>query len=296
MGDYYTREHSSWDYVKFISLPANIKAPRLYCVASDDNVVLVGDTLRGLVYDVNLQTEKITKKPLQGDVMDCAMTPDGTLYASESPSGCIGVYAKNGKRVREIRVSGVASPCTLVIDVDKDGLIVAGNLCGGSNEVHFLNPSTGEILRTATLSDGEEIRGEIRVTTSGLVVVKACEDGFVILDGETAKVRSTLKRKEWAESRCAVDPASDILCVCSLQESKTTSSPVIAVVEEVAIDGRSKNKEPITFKQLTRPVIAPLITSRGQMIVCNGKDLLIYKKAFMYENAFTKPEKKWVKV
>ena len=69
--------------------------------------------------------------------------------------------------------------------------------------------------------------------------------------------------------------------------------PCVAVVDEVGIDGGMIRRGVIEFKQLVRPVITPMAMPGGQLVICNGKELLVYKKV---SNKSSYSGKTWVKV
>ena len=242
------------------------------------------------MYTVNLTSEEAVKKEFGAHVMDCAVLPDGQLVASEFPSGRIAIFARDGTRVRDLQLPGNHAEQSNMVAISKSGLIVSSPVCANTNMVYFLDPKDGQPLKIGTV-DADQIQGEILVSSSGVVVVKTDDSEFTILDGNTGRVRDKITRAEWNEARCAVDRENDTIYICYISDPDV--KPAIAVVDEVGIDGGMIRRGVIEFKQLVRPVITPMAMPGGQLVICNGKELLVYKKV---SNKSSYSGKTWVKV
>ncbi|XP_011664458.1 uncharacterized protein LOC105438403 [Strongylocentrotus purpuratus] len=193
----------------------------------------------------------------------------------DSVDGCITLYDRQWKMIRDISIPKNNSPddTSVYVDVDRDGMILAAHF--DMSNIYVINPADGKILNTITMQD-KVVRGEIQALTSGDIVVKTGNDQFTVIS-RSGEEMAVIHFDEWCGSRCRVDKLTDTLYIAYWDTEHT-----IYAVDQVSCDGIIQARRIVEYENSDRN--SYLYTSRclviptGNLVACDGDKLFVYKK------------------
>eukprot|EP00057_Strongylocentrotus_purpuratus_P023480 XP_011677954.1 PREDICTED: uncharacterized protein LOC105444866 [Strongylocentrotus purpuratus] len=282
-----------WELVKSIQIPSTVQGPAVCGLISDDEIYMyyLDDNA---TYVTNISTEH-TEKVIEGerkvDITSCAPIDSNVIVCGikrrlpiycilgDSLDGCITLYDRQWKVIRDINIprNNSSNNLSVYVDVDWDGMILAAE--SYQCNIYVINPADGKIVNTIT-KQGKVVEGEIQALSSGDIVVQTGSNQYTVISRsgeEKAVIHSD--DHEWCGSRCHVDKLSDTLYIKYWDPERT-----IYAVDQVSCDGVIQARRIVEYEDSDRwsPFLcACIVTPTGNLVACDGASLLVYKKSFI---------------
>ncbi|XP_041465902.1 uncharacterized protein LOC121416471 [Lytechinus variegatus] len=277
-----------WERVKSINMQSVVIYPCVRGLVSDDEICAQdGDSNDMYVTNINTQhTEKVIDggalitscAPIESNVIVCGKERDDC--AGDRLDGCITLYDRQWKVIRDISIpmSGVARYCSVCVDVDRDGMIIAGQLA--QSNIYVINPATDKIINTITMQS-MAVWGEIQALSSGDIVVKTGIEYTVISRSGEKKTVINCDESKWGLSVCRVDKLTDTLYITYWDRARNTHDTI--AVDQVSRDGIIQARRIVEYVKSDRTDwFSPcLVTPSGNLVGCDGYNLHLYRKAFI---------------
>ncbi|XP_063956673.1 uncharacterized protein LOC135154459 [Lytechinus pictus] len=283
-GEYYGRIDGyigKWELVKSIHIPSVVSKPSVHGLVSDDEIC-VRDVGNKDVYITNINTQH-TEKVIDGGVLitSCAPIDSNVIVCGKVRGGCTGdrlngcitLYDRQWKVIRDISIPRNGYD-RVYVDVDRDGMIIAGQL--DQSNIYVINPADDKIVNTITMQ-GKEVWDGIQDLSSGDIVVRTVNNEYTVIS-RSGEEKTVIHCDEWVSSRCRVDKLTDTLYITYRDEARKTYS-----VDQVSRDGIIQARRIVEYEQSDRTnFMSPcLVTPTGNFIGCDGDKLLIYKKTYI---------------
>ena len=253
-----------------IELPNSIRFPRI-CCSNDDDELFIADSDSGSLFTLNLdngEVVKIVQATEKMAVSDCKMVNSRELVLGNLASGCLNLCNHSGEFLDEITLPLKKSMKEVCVGTSPAGLIYAAK--GGDSDIVVVNSQTRKYVGTICLHGKTVLRG-IQETSSGKLVVQTDWAEFTVID--TSGQQETVQEGSWFQATCAVHPTRDLLYVFYSHSSGDTQT---IHVDEMATTGEIRRRNILSFK-ITGALSLPLITSRMELIVCDGRSILVYE-------------------
>ncbi|XP_063967475.1 uncharacterized protein LOC129279144 [Lytechinus pictus] len=290
-GEYYCRIDwyiGKWELVKSIHIPSFVDKPWVYGLISDDEICV--EDGKNDMYITCISTEHTQKvidgvsnmhftscAPIDSNVIVCGKRKwdskgdrlDGAwTYMDED----ITLYDRQWKMIRDISISRNEGGNSVYVDVDRDGMILAAQTYQSS--IYVINPDDGKIVNTITMQ-GKKVLGEVQALSSGDIVVQTGLNKYTVIS-RSGEEKVVIHCDEWVESKCRVDKLTDTLYITYRVAGKTYA------VDQVSRDGIIMARRIVEYVESDRPFcFSPcLVTPSGNLVVCDRRKLLLYKKKF----------------
>ncbi|XP_041465881.1 uncharacterized protein LOC121416452 [Lytechinus variegatus] len=284
-GEYYGRTDGyigKWKLVKSIYIPL---VGGVRGLVSDDEIC-VHDVGNKDTYVANINTQH-TKNVIDGGewITSCAPIDSNLIVCGKERWDRTGdrldrfitLYDRQWKVIRDINIPRKGDEYNVYVDVDRDGMIIAAQY--DQSTIYVINPANDNIVNTITVQ-GKEVSGEIQVLSSGDIVVKTDYDEYTVISrsGEEKAVIHCNEHDEWRDSDCHVDKLTDTLYIAIWDRARK-----IYAVDQVSRDGIIQARRIVEYMKSDRSdyVNPCLVTPSGNLIVCDGDKLHLYKKTFI---------------
>ncbi|XP_041483526.1 uncharacterized protein LOC121430312 [Lytechinus variegatus] len=271
-----------WELVKSIHIPSVVK-PWVRGLISDDEIC-VADEKNNDMYVTNINTQHTQKvidgvsnmyftscAPINSNVIVCGKWRCD--WKGDRLDGCITLYDRQWKMIRDISIPRNGGGNSVYVDVDRDGMILAAQIC--QSNIYVINPDDGKIVNTITMQ-GKKVRGGIQGLSSGDIVVKTGRNEFTVIS-RSGEQKAVIHSDEWRESECRVDKLTDTIYITYRVAGKTYA------VDQVSRDGIIQAKTIVEYVRSDRVIyLSPcLVTPSGNLVGFDGDKLLLYKKTFI---------------
>eukprot|EP00057_Strongylocentrotus_purpuratus_P024969 XP_011679443.1 PREDICTED: uncharacterized protein LOC105445506 [Strongylocentrotus purpuratus] len=274
-----------WELVKLIHIPSIADNPWVRGLISDDEICM-WDVKNSTTYVTNINTEH-TQNAFEGGsnmyITSCASLDSNVIVCGkwrpggctgDSLDGCITLYDRQWKVIRDINIPRNSSSDAVYVDVDRDGMILAAQ--SNQSNIYVINPNDGKIVNTITIQD-ESVRGDIQALSSGDIVMETDIDEFTVIS-RSGEVKAAIHSDEWYDPRCRVDKLTDTLYITYCGTERT-----IYAVDQVSCVDRIQARRIVEYEisdrcDYTNPC---LVTPSGNIVACDRDKLFVYKKSFI---------------
>ncbi|XP_041466273.1 uncharacterized protein LOC121416823 isoform X2 [Lytechinus variegatus] len=287
-GEYYGRIDGyigKWELVKSIHIPSLVQKPCVRGLVSEDEIC-VQDRYNRDMYITNINTQR-TEKVIDGGVRitSCAPIDRNVIVCGKMTRGCPGdrldgcitLYDRHWKVIRDISTprNGNDRYDSVYVDVDRDGMIIAAQYC--QSNIYVINPANDKVVNTITMQ-GKKVKDEIQALSSGDIVAKTDYDEYTVIS-RSGEEKAVIHCDEWRWSQCCVDKLTETLCIAYREEARYTYT----VIDQVSRDSIIQARKIVEYVKSDRSDwISPcLVTPSGNLVGCDGDQLLVYKKVFM---------------
>ncbi|XP_063964866.1 uncharacterized protein LOC135156403 [Lytechinus pictus] len=288
-----------WKLIDTIDVTDTIKFPRLVgCINKDQVMITNGPASEQHcnTYILDLNSKNI-QRVINGNqmswVITCAVLNDGTVVCGRYVKGCrggslpkcISVYDRQWNHINDVTIprNTVNNGTWVGVEADQDGMIIAAE--GSQSKIYAINmdnPADATIINTITCQ--EKMRMSC-VLSSGHIIARTTPfDRRVRIingGGDHRKISHT----DIIYNVCVDRMTDDLYVVTSDDEYKT------CVIDQVTSGGdvikRRVASFPLSIRltRATRPahIIASRVTmtSSGNLLACDGDNILIFKKCFI---------------
>ncbi|XP_063957386.1 uncharacterized protein LOC135154584 [Lytechinus pictus] len=284
-GEYYGKIDGyigKWEIVKSIHIPSVVNYLWVRGLVSDDEIC-VRDTDNNDMYITNINTQH-TEKVIDGGVLITSYAPiDSNVIAcgkrrgyctGDRLNGCITLYDRQWKVIRDISIPRNGYGSRVYVDVDKDGMIIAAQY--NQSNIYVINPADDKIVNTITMQ-GKTVMGDIQALSSGDIVVETGYNEYTVIS-RSGEEKAVIHCDEWLSSRCRVDKLTDTLYIAYRDRARKTYA-----VDQVSRDGIIQARRIVEYVKLGRlHYFSPcLVTPSGNLVGCDGDKLLLYKKTLI---------------
>ncbi|XP_063957375.1 uncharacterized protein LOC135154580 [Lytechinus pictus] len=286
-GEYYGRVDGyigKWEIAKSIHISSVVNRPRVLDLVSDEEIC-VQDVRNKDMYITNINTQHTEKvidggvsitscAPIDSNVKVCGKVRD---YRTEDRSDVfITLYDRQWKVIRDISIPRDGKGNNVYVGVDRDGMILAAQY--NRSNIYVINPADDKIVNAITMQ-GKEVMGGIQALSSGDIVVKTDNDKYTVIS-RSGEEKAVMHCDEWDWSECRVDKLTDTLYIAYRDGDEASNT---YAVDQVSRDGFIQAKKIMKYVKSDRSdwVSPCLVTPSGNLVGCDGDQLLVYKKVFM---------------
>nr|XP_054775451.1 uncharacterized protein LOC129283880 [Lytechinus pictus] len=284
-GEYYGRIDGyigKWELVKSIHIPSVVNKPYVCGLVSDDEIC-VRDVDNNYMYVTNINTQHTEKVIDEGVlIISCAPIDSNVIVCGKERydctgdrlDGCITLYDRQWKVIRDISIPRNEKGKSVYVDVDRDGMIIAGQFY--QSNIYVINHANDKIVNTITMQ-GKKVMGGIQALSSGDIVVKTGYNEYTVIS-RSGEEKAVIHCDEWGRSQCRVDKLTDTLYIVYWDKVRKTIA-----VDQVSRDGIIQARRIVEFVKSDRnDWVSPcLVTPCGNLVGCGGDKLHLYKKAFI---------------
>ncbi|XP_071488238.1 uncharacterized protein [Diadema antillarum] len=288
-----------WKHTDTIEIARKIKHPCLIGYTSADHSVILKDGSRDAVISVtSINNKKMEEfrledsaritscKSLNEAAVVCAKCCEGA-GSGELLSGNIALYDKQWRLSREFAVPSETTNGTTFVDIavrKRSGVIVAVER--NQSNVHAINPTNGKIVKSIACK--ERIRMRALLPSGDIIAQRVPFDNTVLVidrDGASRVItHSQTILNATVDSRtrdiyvACHEPARDRFVINQL--SGQDWGEVTRVMTLPVAAGLSKERR---YNHVVESNL--VLTPHGQMIVCDGRNVLVYKKTFNFQTS-----------
>ena len=275
-----------WELVKSIHIPSIVNNPWVRGLISEDEIC-VRDLDKKATYVTNIRTEN-TKKVIEGDssmyISSCAPIDSNVIVCGKwrrglkggSLDGCITLYDRQWKVIRDISIPRNNSSNQVHVDVDRDGMTLAAQ--NKQPNIYVINPADGKIVNTIMMQ-GKMAWGKIQALSSGEIVLKTDDNEFTVIS-RLGEEKAVIHSDEWFVPWCRVDKLTDTLYIAYWDRERT-----IYAVDQVSRDGTIEARRIVEYEHSdlsSESYFKPcLVVPNGYLVTCDGAKLSVYKKRFI---------------
>nr|XP_054767237.1 uncharacterized protein LOC129274452 [Lytechinus pictus] len=277
-----------WKLVDKINVRDKIRYPRIVgCRDEDEDKVMIRDALIGEEHTYMLDlNSKTTQRVINGSdtsyIISCAALNDDKIVCGryiagctgDSLPGCISVYDRQWNHINDVTIprNTTRTGAGVHVAIDQDGMIIASE--GSQSMIYVINPANDKIINTITCKEKITMRG---VLSSGHIIALPSppDRRALIIDREGDHREITNSDVIW--NVCGDRMTDDLYVVTLDGEYKT------CVIDQVMSEGYMKKRRvapfPLSIPSFTLSQV--MMTSSGNMIACDGHNILIFKKLFI---------------
>ncbi|XP_041478752.1 uncharacterized protein LOC121426489 [Lytechinus variegatus] len=288
-----------WKLIDTINVRDKINYPRIVgCVNKNQVMITNGpaseEHCNTYILDLN---SKNTKRVIIGNrmswVITCAVLNDGTVVCGryiigcteDSLPGCISVYDRQWNHISDVTIprNTVNNYTWVGVEADPNGTIIAAE--GSQSKIYAINmdnPADATIINTITCQEKMRMSG---VLSSGHIIARTASFDrrvrIINREGDHREISHT----DVIYNVCVDRMTDDLYVVTSDDEYKT------CVIDQVTSGGDVRKRRVTSFPlsvRLTRAnrpahIVASRVTmtSSGNMLACDGDNILIFKKRFI---------------
>nr|XP_054767230.1 uncharacterized protein LOC129274444 [Lytechinus pictus] len=282
-----------WKLIDKINVRDKIRYPRIVGCRDEDKV-MIKDALIGELHTYMLDlNSKTTQRVINGSdtsyITSCAALNDDKIVCGRSITGCTGdslpgcisVYDRQWNHINDVTIprNTTRTVAWVRVVIDQDGMIIVVE--GSQSMIYVINPANDEIVNTITCK--EEI-AMCDVLSSGHIIAQTStiDRRSLIIDRE-GDHREIPHSGDVILNVCVDRMTDDLYVVTSDDEYKT------CVIDQVMSKGEMKKRRVASFPLLIRlesrlyHLVGSLVmmTSSGNMITCDGENIIIFKKLFI---------------
>ncbi|XP_041478714.1 uncharacterized protein LOC121426462 [Lytechinus variegatus] len=281
-----------WKLIDTINVRDKITFPCIVgCI--DEDKVMITDRMIGRLHTYMLDlNSKTTQRVINGSdtsyIFSCAVLNDDKIVCGrgitgctgDSLPGCISVYDRQWNHINDVTIprNTTRTYVGVCVAIDQDGMIIAAE--EGQSMIYVINPVNDEIINTITCK--EEI-AMCDVLSSGHIIAQpsTIDRRALIIDREGD--HREIPHSDVILNVCVDRMTDDLYVVTSDDEYKT------CVIDQVMSEGDMKKRRVASFPLSTRlenrlyhlAGSRVMMTSSGNMIACDGDNILIFKKRFI---------------
>ncbi|XP_071490956.1 uncharacterized protein [Diadema antillarum] len=280
----------SWCLVRCIKIPGYVTTPTLAGYLSEEEVVISDwDTCNRHTYTMNIERGEI-RRVVHSDnylfIKSCVLLDNGMIACGKwrancsgnTLNNCVSLYDKDWKLIREVAIPRNTSTYDAWVDVDAFGrFILVGE--GGQPNLHLVNPNNGKIIRTIERPHSSiRLRGHLK---SGDIILRYVPWNYSFIIRSPRGQENVVTHSATIRN-ITIDPVKDALYVVCYDVHREA-----CFVEILPLDGRP-SKRVVSFRlsdDLSRDFKSMflaksdvLLTPRGQLIACDGRNILVYHK------------------
>nr|XP_054770502.1 uncharacterized protein LOC129278329 [Lytechinus pictus] len=273
---------TSYDLVKTVNLPSDVKEPFLLG-SIDEQTVVLRNGIGSILYSVNVDSgslETLMTEQKSRGIWDLAVftLPDnskGFAY-SDFNAGVLKICNRDGTDERDV---GLALPDDearfAFVTVDRKGKLLAAS--HNTGEIHVINPQTGEHLRTIDDLGCTPING-CGTLSNGDIIILFGNSNICKIFRATGDVRMTLALAGWSRRIYFHVGVDDMIYVTYRKESG--ESAYVSYVSVLSPDGVLVKDKAIEFPTSYLHRFNPrcIVPAPGTVIILNGNVLLVYKE------------------
>ncbi|XP_071507271.1 uncharacterized protein [Diadema antillarum] len=281
-----------WELCDSIEIPEDVKFPMIAgCINEEEVVVSDMSFNNAQTYVTNVRTkktEKVARNDSETHIASCTLLDDNTIVCGKWRQGCSGpvlsdcisLYDRQWQLLRHLDMPrhGQTDLTWVDVAVDVDRMILACEV--GQSNIYVIDSKSGKNESVITCKSGKWItmRG---VMPCGKIIAWPVDDTLLVIDRQGDQMRIKHSDTIW---NVAIDPLTDDpYVVCYDAESNVCS------IVRMSYDGEAGVRE------LSLPLCEGLetdfrggyvigsgviITSDGKLILCDGRNVMVYKKKF----------------
>nr|XP_054767231.1 uncharacterized protein LOC129274445 [Lytechinus pictus] len=280
-----------WKLIDTINIRDKITVPRIVgCI--DKDKVMITDALIGgthtYMLDLNSKTtQRVISNSETLHIISCVALNDdklvcGRYIAGDSLPGCISIYDRQWNHINDVTIpkNTTLNVALVRVAIDQDGMIIAVE--GGQSMIYVINPANDDIINTITCKEEIEMCDVLSLGHIIALPMKIDRRAFIIdREGDHREI----PHSDVIFDVCVDRMTDDLYVVTSDDEYKT------CVIDQVMSEGDMKKRRVASFPVSTRLDINNrsdqlassriMMTSSGNMIACDGDNILIFKKRFI---------------
>ncbi|XP_071483118.1 uncharacterized protein [Diadema antillarum] len=282
-----------WELSDSIEIPEDVKFPNIVGCINEEEVVISDWSCDNVqTYVINVRTKKTEKAP-QNDsetfIASCTLLDDNTIVCGkwrlESCSGpvltkCISLYDRQWQLLRHLDIPRhtQADYSCVEVAVDVDGMILACEV--GQSNIYVIDSKSGKNESVITCKSGDiRMHG---IMTCGKIIARPNDGTLLVIDrhGDQTEIKHSERILN-----VAIDPLTDdpyVVCydaesnVCSIDRMSYDSEAGVRELSLPLWEGLNARNER-HWHVLSSGLI---ITSDGKLILCDGRNVMVYKKKF----------------
>ncbi|XP_041479151.1 uncharacterized protein LOC121426820 [Lytechinus variegatus] len=285
-----------WKLIDTINVRDKITFP---CIVGclDEDKVMIRDALisEGYTYMYMLDlNSKTTQRVINGSdtscIISCAVLNDDKIVCGryikgctgDSLPGCISVYDRQWNHINDVTIprNTTRTDVGVYVAIDQDGMIIAAEV--GQSVIYVINPANDEIINTITCKEKIVMYD---VLSSGHIIARPSPPDRRALIIDRVGDHREIPHSDVILNVCVDRMTDDLYVVTSDDECKT------CVIDQVMSEGDMKKRRVASFPLSTRldrnkrfnHLVGSrvMMTSSGNMIACDGDNVLIFKKRFI---------------
>ena len=285
--------YRKWELAETVKIPRHIQEPYIDgCIADD---VIISDNCSWDLFSLNLKSNSLSKVLSSygfEDICTCVVLDENTIvcskYMEECVSdylvGCICLFSRGWRLMKEISIPrNTSGDVTWVrVDVTNDGMIVAAEV--KQPNVYIIDPSNGRIVDTITCEEVLWMRGLL--STGDIVAGIAGHLAIIDSHGSHKKI-AKIKGKF---NNAAIDRRTD-----SIYYLYWDNDLQMCIIDQLSSAGEVKTEGVLRFPLKTGyddvsdsdlllyiNASRMILTSTGELVLCNGKECLTFKGVFSF--------------
>nr|XP_054767220.1 uncharacterized protein LOC129274433 [Lytechinus pictus] len=281
-----------WKLIDTINVGDKIRVPRIVGCIDEDKVVITDNAI-GVPHTYMLDlNSKTTQRVINGSntlyTITCAALNDDKIVCGRYITGCTGdslpgyisVYDRQWNHINDVTIprNTTHAGVGVRVAIDHDGMIIA--VAAGQSMIYVINPANDEIVNTILCI--EEIVMSDVLSSGHIIALPFTRDRrALIIDREGD--HSEIPHSDFILNVCVDLMTDDLYVVTSDGDYKT------CVIGQVMSEGDMKKRRVASFPLSTRlrnrlyhlAGSRVMMTSSGNMIACDGDNILIFKKRFI---------------
>ncbi|XP_063964839.1 uncharacterized protein LOC129274442 [Lytechinus pictus] len=283
-----------WKLIDSINVRDKIMSPWIVGCIDEDKVIITDALIGGpptYMLDLNSKTtQRVINRTDTSYIISCVALNDDKVVCGrcivgctgDSLPGCISVYDRQWNHINDVTIprNTTRTYTGVRVAIDHDGMIIAAE--DGQSMICVINPANDDIINTITCKEKIVMCG---VLSSGhIIALPFTKDRRALIIDREGDHR-VIPHSDVIRNVCVDRMTDDLYVVTSDDERKT------CVIDQVMSEGYMKNRRVASFPFSTRldiddkfnhlAVSRVMMTSPGNMIACDGDDILIFKKRFI---------------
>ncbi|XP_041477912.1 uncharacterized protein LOC121425889 [Lytechinus variegatus] len=284
-----------WKLIDTINVRDKITFPYIVGCIDEDKVMITDYNIfvEGHTYMFDLNS-KTTQRVINGSgtsyIISCAALNDGKIVCGrditgctgDSLPGCISVYDRQWNHINDVTIprNTTRTDAGVRVAIDQDGMIIAAE--NGQSMIYVINPVNDEIINTITCK--EKIVMYDVLSSGHIIALPSPKDRRALIIDREGNHRE-IPHSDVILNVCVDRMTDDLYVVTSNDEYKT------CVIDQVMSEGDMKKRRVASFPLSTRlnknnrfnhlVLSRIMMTSSGNIIACDGDNILIFKKRFI---------------
>ncbi|XP_063964914.1 uncharacterized protein LOC129273915 [Lytechinus pictus] len=283
-----------WKLIDTINVRDKIKYPYIVGCIDEDKVMITDRKMDGThTYMLDLNS-KTTQRVINGSdtslIVSCTVLNDDKIVCGrnikgctgDSLPGCISVYDRQWNHINDVTIprNKTRNGTRVRVAIDQDRMIIAAE--SGQSMIYVINQVNDEFINTITCK--EEIVMRDVLSSGHIIAVPYIRDRRALIIDREGDHRE-ITNSDVILNVCVDRMTDDLYVVTSDGEYK------MCVIDQVMSEGDMKKRRVASFPVSTRldrnnrfnhlAGTRVMITSSGNMIACDGDNILIFKKRFI---------------
>ncbi|XP_041478689.1 uncharacterized protein LOC121426450 [Lytechinus variegatus] len=279
-----------WKLIDTINVRDKITFPYIVGCIDEDKVMITDRNFGGThTYMLHLNS-KTTQSVIKGSdtyITSCAAVNDDKIVCGryitgcrgDSLPGCISVYDRQWNHINDVTIprNTTRTDVAVRVAIDQDGMIIAAE--SGQSMIYVINPANDEIINTITCKEKIVMYD---VLSSGHIIARPSPSDRRALIIDREGDHREIPHSDVILNVCVDRMTDDLYVVTSDDERKTR------VIDQVMSEGDMKKRRVALFPLSTTmgnryhlTVSRVMMMSSGNIIACDGDNILIFKKQFI---------------